>query len=147
MIYAKLTDAPYYWGIHPRLDLVLKLLNPKYLATIGTEKQCLDGENLFVTCFDVTTSRDESRFFEYHQRYLDVFVTVHGRERVDIADPGKLELREQRGDYWGAEGEAEQSVFLAPDRFLVLFPGDAHRPGMAVGREEDISRIVFKILL
>ena len=147
MIYAKLTDAPDYRGIHPRLDCVLELLNPEFLAAVGTEKQCLEGENLFVTRFDVTTSPDQSRLFEYHRRYLDVFVTLCGQERVDIADPGMLNLCEQRGDYWGAEGKAEQSVILMPERFLVLFPGDAHRPGMAAGREENISRVVFKILL
>ena len=41
--------------------------------------------------------------------------------------------------------KAEQSVRLCPGRFLVLFPGDAHRPGMAAEKPEGISRIVFKI--
>ena len=147
MIYATLTEASAYRGLHPRLDRVLELLTPEFLSALGTERIELDGEALFVTRFDVASSADESRLFEYHRRYLDVFVTVRGRERVDIADPGALELREQRGDYWGAKGKAEQSVILSPGRFLVLFPGDAHRPGMAVEDSESISRVVFKVLL
>ena len=147
MIYAPLTEAPSYRGLHPRLDRVLDLLTPDYLSSLGTERVELDGEDLFVTRFELSTSTDESRLFEYHRRYLDVFVTVRGRERVDIATPEKLELREQRGDYWGAAGEAEQSVILSPGRFLVLFPGDAHRPGMALTEPENISRVVFKVLL
>ena len=147
MIYANLTEASSYRGLHPRLDRVLELLTPEFLSSLGTERVELDGEDLFVTRFEVSTSTDESRLFEYHRCYLDVFVTVRGSERVDIATPEALALREQRGDYWGAAGEAEQSVQLSPGRFLVLFPGDAHRPGMAAGTPEDISRIVFKILL
>ena len=147
MIYATLTEAPSYRGLHPRLDRVLDLLTPEFLASLGTERKEIDGEEIFVTRFDVTTSEDESRLFEYHRRYLDVFVTVAGRERVDLAAPEALLLREQRGDYWGAEGKAEQSVILTPGRFLVLFPGDAHRPGMAVAEPENISRVVFKIRL
>ena len=147
MIYANLTEAPSYRGLHPRLDRVLDLLRPDFLSSLGTERLELDGEELFVTRFELATSTDESRLFEYHRRYLDVFVTVAGRERVDIATPEKLELREQRGDYWGAAGEAEQSVQLSPGRFLVLFPGDAHRPGMALTEPENISRVVFKVLL
>ena len=147
MIYATLTEASSYRGLHPRLDRVLDLLGPEFLSSLGTERVELDGEDLFVTRFDLATSTDERRLFEYHRRYLDVFVTVAGRERVDIATPEKLELREQRGDYWGAAGEAEQSVQLSPGRFLVLFPGDAHRPGMAVAEPENISRVVFKVLL
>ena len=147
MIYASLTEAPSYRGLHPRLDRVLEKLTPEFLASLGTERVELDGEKLFVTRFDVSTSTDEGRLFEYHRRYLDVFTLVEGRERVDIASPDALELREQSGDYRGGSGMPEQSVFLAPGRFLVLFPGDAHRPGMAVEGCESISRVVFKVLL
>ena len=147
MIYASLSDAPSYRGLHARLDRVLEKLTPEFLSSLGTERRELDGEALFVTRFDVSTSLDEGRLFEFHRRYLDVFVTIRGRERVDIAAPESLELKEQRGDYWGGSGKAEQSVFLTPGRFLVLFPGDAHRPGMAVSEEEIISRVVFKVLI
>ena len=147
MIYATLTEAPSYRGLHARLDRVLDLLTPEFLSSLGTERVELDGEDLFVTRFDVSTSGDEGRLFEYHRRYLDVFVTVAGRERVDLATPEALLLREQRGDYWGGSGTPEQSVQLSPGRFLVLFPGDAHRPGMAVAEPAKISRVVFKIRL
>ena len=147
MIYATLTEAPSYRGLHPRLDRVLELLTPEYLASVPTEKRSLEGEELFVTRFDVSSTTDESRLFEYHRRYLDVFVTVEGRERVDVASPEAVALQVQQGDYWGGSAKAEQSVLLSPGRFLVLFPGDAHRPGMAVEEEESISRIVFKVLL
>lgn len=147
MIYASLTEAPRYRGLHPRLDRALELLTDGYLAAVGTTRRELEGEALFVTRFDVKTAKDESRLFEYHRRYLDLFVTVRGRERVDLAVPEALALQAQQGDYWGGSAEAEQSVLLCPGRFLVLFPGDAHRPGMAVGDEEEISRVVFKILI
>lgn len=145
MIYANLTDAACYCGINPRLDRALELLTPEFLASVGTRRQEIEGESLYVTRFDVETSSDEGRLFEYHRRYLDIFVTVQGEERVDISTPGALTVTEQRGDYWGCAGKAEQSVQLSPGRFLVLFPGDAHRPGMAAEKPEGISRIVFKI--
>ncbi len=147
MIYADLTYAPAYRGIHPRLDRVLGLLTPAFLESVGTQRRELEGEALYVTRFNVSTTTDEDRFFEYHRRYLDVFVCAAGCERVDIAAPEALALHEHTGDYWGGRARAEQSVILTPGRFLVLFPGDAHRPGMAAEREESISRIVFKILI
>jgi YhcH/YjgK/YiaL family protein len=146
MIYAQLKDAPAYRGIHPRLDRVLELLTEEFLAGVGTERRELDGEKLFVTRFDVSTTADDTRLFEYHRRYLDVFVCMRGSEWVDLAKPEALTLREQHDDYWGASGEAEQGILLKPGSFLVLFPGDAHRPGMAAAQPEAISRIVFKIL-
>ena len=145
MIFAQLSDAPAYRGIHPALDRALALLVPEFIASVGTERQEIDGEDLFVTCFPVETSVDETRFFEYHHSYLDIFTLVQGTERVDIARPEAISLREHRGDYWGGEGRAEQSMILTPGSFLVLFPGDAHRPGMAPADPQSVSRVVFKI--
>jgi len=147
MIYAKLSDAGKYLGIHPNLDRALQLLTPEFLGSVGTVRQSIDGDRLYVTRFDVQTSTDETRLFEHHSRYLDIFTLAAGEERVDIATPEKLALHEQHDDYWGCEGSAEQSVILTPGSFLVLFPGDAHRPGMAVTEPKNISRIVFKILI
>ena len=146
MIYASLSDAPLYRGVHPRLDRVLELLTPDCLASVGTVTQKLENDALYVTRFDVETSTDESRLFEYHRDYLDLFTVVRGAERVDVAPSGSISLREQRGDYWGSTGAPEQRILLTPGSFLVLFPGDAHRPGMAVDAPQGVSRIVFKIL-
>ncbi len=146
MICAKLYDAECYLGIHPGLDRALKLLTPEFLSTVGTVRQSIDGDALYVTRFDVITSTDESRSFEYHCRYLDIFTLAEGEERVDIATPSKLTVHEQHDDYWGCAGHAEQRVLLTPGSFLVLFPSDAHRPGMAISEPKNISRIVFKIL-
>ncbi len=147
MIYAKLSDASAYRGIHPRLDRVLALLTEEYLSQVPSQTRQLEGEALFVTRFDVESSTDESRLFEHHRRYLDVFILTRGRERVDLAPSDAMELREQRGDYWGGVCRTEQRVVLTPGSFLVLFPGDAHRPGMAAERPEALSRVVFKILI
>ena len=145
MIYASLSDAGNYLGIHPNLDRALKLLTPAFLGTVGTVRQSIDGDKLFVTRFDVSTSTDESRSFEYHRRYLDIFTLAAGEERVDIASPANLTVHEQHDDYWGGTAEAEQHITLRPGFFLVLFPGDAHRPGMAVDTPQGASRVVFKI--
>jgi len=146
MIYASLSEAGRYLGIHPRLDRALGLLTAEFLASVPTERRELEGAALCVTRFDVKSSADEARLFEYHRRYLDIFAVIKGKERVDIAAPEALTVTEQHDDYWGGTGTAEQGVVLTPGRFLVLFPGDAHRPGMAVTEPENVSRVVFKIL-
>ena len=146
MIHARLSDAPYYRGIHPRLDRVLALLTPDGLAGLGTERRELEGGALYVTRFDYETLPREQTFFESHLRYLDVHVMLEGVERVELAHPASLSLLEQSGDFLGWRGEAEQSVLLRPGDFLVVFPGDAHRLKIAVGAPAAVSKAVFKIL-
>ena len=145
MILARNRDAAAYRGIHSRLDRALDLLTDEFLASVDTETQKLDGDVLYVTRFDYDTVPFEETFFEAHKKYLDIHVMVKGCERVDIANPEGLTLGENKGDFYGYHGDAEQSVLLRPGDFLVVFPGDAHRLKIAVDKPEPVSKVVFKI--
>ena len=146
MIVANLRNKSEYYGIHPELDKALECLTPEFLEKASTEKQLLDGENLFVTKFHLETVPMEQTFFEAHRKYLDIQVVTEGRERVDIAHPDGLTLTENKGDFYGYTGQAEQSVILKPGAFLVVFPGDAHRLRIPVEQPgEAFTRVVFKI--
>ena len=146
MIVANLANKQEYYGIHPELDKALDYLTPEFLEKASTEKTLLDGESLFVTKFHLETVPMEQTFFEAHRKYLDIQVVTEGQERVDIAHPDGLTLTENKGDFYGYTGQAEQSVILKPGTFLVVFPGDAHRLRIPVEQPgEAFTRVVFKI--
>lgn len=146
MIVAELGSKGEYYGIHPELDKALDLLTPEFLENASTEKTLLDGENLFVTKFHLDTIPHEQTFFEAHRQYLDIQIVTEGAERVEIAHPDHLTLTEQRGDFYGYTGQADQTVILRPGRFLVVFPGDAHRLRIPVNQPgEAFTRVVLKI--
>ena len=146
MIVANLTNKHEYYGIHPELDKALDLLIQEFLEQAPTEKQYLDGENLFVTKYHLETIPYEQTFYESHKKYLDIQVVTQGMERVEIAHPDGLTLTETRGDFYGYTGPADQSVLLKPGNFLVVFPGDAHRLRIPVSQPgEAFTRVVFKI--
>ena len=146
MIVAHLENKREYYGIHPELDKALDCLTPEFLEKVPTEKTLLDGENLFVTKFHLNTIPCEQTFFESHKKYLDIQIVTEGMERVEIAHPDTLTLTEEKGDFFGYTGQAEQSVILRPGNFLVVFPGDAHRLRLPVEQPgEAFTRVVFKI--
>ncbi len=147
MIHAKIKDAAEYRGIHPRLDKALELMTEEYLAAVPTQTRQLEGEALYVTRFDYTTLPLEETFYEAHRRYLDIHIMVSGEERVDISHPDTLTLFEHRDDFYAYRGEAEQSLTLKPGDFLVVFPGDAHRIKIQANGAENVSKVVFKVLV
>lgn len=147
MIFAKLSDAADYRGIHPRLDRVIDCLNEEFLRRVGTETQKLEDELLYVTRFDYVTSPLEETFFEAHKKYLDVHLMLDGQERVDISHPDTLALFDHKDDFYAYRGEAEQTLILTPGSFLVVFPGDAHRIKVQVKGPETVSKVVFKLLV
>lgn len=146
MILANISNKSEYYGIHPELDKALDLLTPEFLASVPTQKTLLDGEDLFVTRFHLTTLPLEETMFESHRQYLDIQLLTEGEERVDIAHPDKLTLTENKGDFYGYTGDGEQSVILRPGNFIIVFPGDAHRLRIAAGEPgKAFTRIVFKV--
>ena len=147
MIFAKLTDAADYRGIHPRLDRVIDCLNEEFLHQVGTQTQKLEDDLLYVTRFDYETIPLEEAFFEAHKKYLDVHLIMSGAERVDISHPDVLTLFDHKDDFYAYQGEAEQTLLLTPGSFLVVFPGDAHRIKVQVRGPENVSKVVFKLLV
>ena len=150
MIIAKKEHASAYKGIHPRLDKALELINDeKFIASVtGKEKVYIEGDFLYAFRNEYDTVAYEETFFEAHKKYLDLQMVISGQERCGIADPAGLgEAFEQRGDFWGYHGEAEQSVILRPDNFMVVFPGDAHRLKICVDQPDSVTKIVFKVLV
>ena len=110
MIVANLRNKSEYYGIHPELDKALDCLTPEFLEKVPTEKQLLDGEDLFVTKFHLETVPFEQTFFEAHKKYLDIQVVTEGWERVDIAHPDSLTLTDTAGGEavkeWDINGES-----------------------------------------
>ena len=147
MIFAKLTDAADYRGIHPRLDRVIDCLNEEFLHQVGTQTQKLEDDLLYVTRFDYETIPLEEAFFEAHKKYLDVHLMLQGTERVDISHPDVLTLFDHKDDFYAYHGEAEQTLLLTLGSFLVVFPGDAHRIKVQVKGPENVSKVVFKLLV
>lgn len=146
MIVAYLKNKAEYYRIHPMLDKALDCLKEEYLEQLPYEKQLLAGEDLFVMKFDLETVPFEDTFYEAHKKYLDIQIVIKGEERIDIAHPDSLELTEQKDDFYGYRGEAEQSVVLRPGNFLIVFPGDAHRLKIPVHEPgEKFTRVVFKV--
>ena len=72
---------------------------------------------------------------------------MSGAERVDISHPEALSLFDHKDDFYAYRGEAEQTLLLTPGSFLVVFPGDEHRIKVQVKGPENVSKVVFKLLV
>ena len=147
MILAKNDTAQYYKGIHPNLDTALELISDDFLATLGTERVDIIPGKVWCTAFGYDTIPDEESFFEAHEKFLDIHIMLSGSERVEIASPKNLEVfrSEAENDFWGYRGKGDYSLILSPGSFLVVFPDDAHKIKMQIGKSERVCKAVFKV--
>ena len=108
----------------------------------------VDGEDLFylLQSYESKPANDTP---EAHKKYVDIQFLISGREKMGV---GALEdMKEEveahpERDIWFYHGPLDE-ITLGGDKFVVLFPGDAHAPNIAVDGPEPVRKCVVKVKL
>lgn len=145
MIYDKLANIQRYRGLHPNLDTAIEYIGCSLNAM--PEHIDLDGAAVYGNIFTYSTVCENESFFEAHAQYADIQIMREGTERVAVSDVSVLKEDEAHPDrdFWALSGDEEVSINLAPDSFLIVFPGDAHKLKMQIGAPEVVTKSVFKV--
>lgn len=146
MLYGTLKHLDSYRGIHPGIMRGLEILRDTDFSQLEDKRYDVDGDNLFFSLqsYESKPSNDTP---EAHKQYVDIQFLVSGRERMGVAPlEDMVEVAEARpeGDIWLYHGPTDE-LLLTGDRFAVLWPEDAHAPGIAVDGPEPCRKCVVKV--
>ena len=116
------------------------------MASLPPGRYELDGINLYVMSQEYTTKLPEQGKWEAHRRYIDLQYIVSGTERIGYAHLSRLTQGDYNSekDFHALSGVGDYITLSAGD-FMLLFPEDAHMPGMAVGDPVPVKKVVVKI--
>ena len=148
MIYDKLSHLETYFGLSDRLDRALSALRDTDFSALENGKHCIDGDNLFMNISSYVT-RTANEHPEAHEKYIDIQYLISGEENVGVAPIDTME------SVFSSDPDNDCALYngktaglkLGGDAFLVLFPQDAHAPGIACGEPAEVRKVVFKVLL
>ena len=149
MIYDSLAHIEFYKGIHPGVYKGLKLLAETDFSQLEDKRHEVDGDDLFFLLQSYET-KPENLTPETHQKYIDIQCVLSGVEAMGVgALEDMTETVEARpeGDIWFHHGPVDSHVMLAPGKFAVLWPGDAHAPCIAVNGPTPCRKVVVKVKL
>jgi biofilm protein TabA len=153
MIVAKLDQIAEQAAISPRLRKgldFLQNLDPKALEP-GTVE--IDGSEVYAMIQSYTSRPvTENPRFEAHQKYLDVQYLVSGTEAMGWAPLDQLAVNvpydEERDRSLGTVPASARTLVLFGAGYpILLYPSDAHSPGLAAGEPQPILKVVVKVLL
>lgn len=150
MIFDKMDNISDYFEELPLLKKVENFVadfNNKKLPD-GTYE--IDGKRVFAMIQSFRTKQQTPEMmFEAHKKYIDLQYVVNGMEKIRWAKLDKVDLVEERyssgGDIAFYEGDAMFDFTLTKGTFLLLYPEDAHLPGLSAQKETNVRKIVFKI--
>jgi YhcH/YjgK/YiaL family protein len=145
MIIDRIENAPLYYPFHPRFKQAFDYIEQIGIHAIPVGRHEID-DKMYVLVQEYNTKRREEGKWEAHRSYIDLQYVVQGAEGMGYANIHRLQQGEyiQEKDFLPLFGEGEQ-IALRSGYFVLLFPEDAHMPGMALGEPAPARKIVLKI--
>lgn len=146
MLYDILENVHAYEGIHPGVLRGLRYLAETDFSKLPDGRQDIDGDAIFASIQSYTTKPVNDKP-EAHKDYIDIQFLIEGEECVGYAPlvemAEEVEAHPDR-DLYFYHGQFEQFP-IGHGRFMVLWPGDAHAPGIAKDQPAPIRKCVVKV--
>lgn len=146
MIIDRIVNAPLYYSAHPKFKNAFEYIQQIDVNGIPVGRYEIDGGNMYALVQGYNTKLKEQGVWEAHSRYIDLQYVVQGAEGIGYANITHLQQGEYQAskDFLPLHGEGDL-VTVHSGSFVLLFPEDAHMPGMAVGASAPVKKVVIKI--
>ena len=145
MICDTLQHLQRYKGLHPNLDTALAYLQTHDVSALPLGRTEVDGENVFINVMDAALTPAEEGWPEYHKQYADLQLDLTGGEGWGYASQPGPEAKPFAGDIGFQQSESAVTGALGEERFVIFFPGELHRPGIARAECKAVRKAVVKI--
>ena len=149
MVVDHIKYASEYFNLSPGIRLALEYLQRVDAGALEPGRHDVDGDRVFALVSDYLTRRPEDAFWEAHRRHVDVQFVHAGRERIGYGDLSAFECDpyDADRDLVVARGASHRSVDVEAGGFVILFPHEAHMPGLTAQAAETVRKIVVKVRL
>ena len=150
MIIDSIRNAKKYYAVHPSFEKAFRALSEIDEST-PDEKITVDGDNVFINLSAYTNKNVNDCLFESHKKYIDIQFVIDGSEIIDVCDTDTLKATDDRLDTddiaFYENTDDFSRAHLTEGLFVVLFPGEAHRPCVAPdGKGVKVRKAVAKII-
>ena len=149
MVLDSLSNASFYDAIGPGFAAAFAWLR-RHGATAAGAPVSVDGDRVVARPGAYGTHPRDAAKFERHRRFADVHFVAEGEELVEVAYPAALRsvaAYDPAGDIeWFASDGPRPAVLVPAGSFLVLWPHEAHQPGVATARGPvAVRKVVVKV--
>ena len=158
MIYGLLSELSSKIDNYPNLKNAVSFLSQLLRkSNLSNGKYVWDSERpeeLFANVQTYQSRPFDVGIFESHKKYIDLQYVVSGEEYLYIPSAPADSLKEEQAYSEENDCALQQllpepectRILLTPDNFAVLFPDEAHAPGIATANgKTEIQKIVIKI--
>lgn len=146
MITDSIAKASLYYGVSPGIEIALRYLLTTDMMTLAPGRHDLAG-GCYAMVQDYETVGREKKRWEAHREYVDVQFIASGVELIGCADCSTLRQLENYNDEKDIEWFEGNGDFVTAMQgsFVILFPHEAHMPGVVGDRPSKVRKVVVKV--
>ena len=149
MIFDSMENAEIYYGLGEKFKTAFEFLKKTDFNSIKEERIEIDGENIFAMPEKYITKNPENAAWEAHRKYIDIQYMISGAENMGFVKSCYLDLledydQEKDVEYLNGLGDFVQ---VGEGEFVVFFPDDAHMPRLKIKENDEVYKVVIKILV
>lgn len=138
-----------YYKNKERWDKAFTFLKNNDLSKLEIKRYEIDGDNAYAPVSEYLSKNEDVAKFEAHKNYIDIQYVISGIEQMSVAPYSALDSITVPYDP-AKEVEfmtvKESKHFKAtPENFFIFFPSDIHRPGLKIGENAMVKKIVVKV--
>lgn len=129
MIYTKRQNITRYLGQSHALDTAILFLVNADWTKLTKGRNEVNGDEVFINCFDYQTIAPELAIWEGHEKYGDIHILLSGHEKIGVSNAEELTVtgRNPKEDFIGYEGPVQTWFHMTPEDVLIVFPEDVHK--------------------
>ena len=148
MIFDNIANAEKYYKLHPEFEKAFEHIKECVRDNTPPSRYEKDGMKVLVQEYD-TIVRDDNDY-ESHREIVDIQFIQKGIEEIHAAEPENTTTTRPYNPEIDCEvvagPEKHVTFFLTDGEFVCFFPGEAHKPSIAVDRKPSWTRkIVVKV--
>lgn len=142
-----LTQAALYRPLSSRIAAAFDYVTTTDFTVLTDGRHDVDGDRIFALVQRYTTKPRAEGRWEAHRRHIDLQVVVRGAERIGYVSLDQLDAEpyDEAKDLLWLSGDAGQTIAVPAGHFMLLWPGDAHMPGIEYDGAGDVLKVVVKI--
>jgi len=147
MILDNIKNYKKYEALNRNFEKAFQFLKREDLGALAVGKYEIDGENIFALVQEYETKDLGDAKYEAHKKYIDIQYLIKGIESMGYVSIDKLEVSNpysEENDFMLLTGNP-RLILLNEGEFFILFPEDAHMPGIFAEEKSRVKKVVVKV--
>ena len=150
MIHTTFNERNRYESLNPRFAEAFEALMNIKKEEFSKGRHEVKGDEIFVNAIEYDTKPEEKSLFEAHREYIDVMLVLDGEEFIGYTPLRNVteitqEYTPEVEAVLGKIVPEMTKVHMQPGDLCILFPEDAHAPGMECGGVSHVKKLIAKV--